>query len=60
MIIQMEEPEPEPESPGAIRHRMILAEQGLPPPVYDEDEDSESNGELTEDENEFSEEELLM
>ena len=56
MIIQMEEPEPEPESPGAIRHRMILAEQGLPPPVYDEDEDSD--GELTE--NEFSEEELLM
>jgi hypothetical protein len=35
---------------------MILAEQGLPPPVYDDDED----GELTEDENEFSEEELLM
>jgi hypothetical protein len=56
MIIQMEEPEPEPEieSPGAIRHRMILAEQGLPPPVYEDD----SDGELTEDE--FDEEELLL
>ena len=56
MIIQMEEPESE--SPGAIRHRMILAEQGLPPPVYDNDSDSDGNGELTEDE--FNEEELLL
>jgi len=60
MIIQMEEPEPETESesPGAIRHRMILAEQGLPPPVYDDDSDDDGNGELTEDE--FDEEELLL
>jgi len=66
MIIQMGEPEPEPEpepedeieSPGTIRHRMILAERGLPPPVMDDlDSDSDDDGEMTEDE--FDEEELL-
>jgi hypothetical protein len=62
MIVQMGEPEPEPESedeiesPGTIRHRMILAERGLPPPIMD-DSDSDSDGEMTEDE--FDEEELL-
>jgi hypothetical protein len=64
MIIQMGEPEPEPEpeieSPGTIRHRMILAERGLPPPIMDDESDSDSDsddGEMTEDE--FDEEELL-
>jgi len=60
MIIQMgddaEPEEPEVESPGAYRHRMILAAQGLPPPPVD-DEDSEDDGELSEDE--FDEEDLL-
>jgi hypothetical protein len=59
MIIQMgedpapeseeEEDEEEPESPGAVRHREILAAQGQVP-EYDEDD------EMTEDE--FEEEEL--
>jgi hypothetical protein len=63
MIIQMGEdaeevePEDEIESPGTIRHRMILAERGLPPPVYDDDEDDEDDGELSEDE--FDEEDLV-
>jgi hypothetical protein len=57
MIIQMgeepeEEDEEEPESPGAVRHREILAAQGQVP-EYDEDEDDD---EMTEDE--FEEEEL--
>jgi hypothetical protein len=46
-----EEDESEPESPGAIRHREILASQGLVP-SYDEEEEDE----MTEDE--FEEEEL--
>ena len=66
MIIQMGEdadadPEPEIESPGTIRHRMILAERGLPPPPMDDsdsDSDSEDDAEMTEDE--FEEEELLV
>jgi hypothetical protein len=65
MIIQMgddaepEEPEEEVESPGAYRHRMLLAERGLPAPVEDEEEedDDEEGGELSEDE--FDEEDLL-
>jgi hypothetical protein len=62
MIIQMgDEPEVEPEdeieSPGTIRHRMILAERGLPPPEYDSDSDSDEDAEMTEDE--FEEEVLL-
>jgi hypothetical protein len=60
MIIQMGEPEPEPEpeveSPGTIRHRMILTERGLPPPIMDDESDSDDD-EMTEDE--FDEEELL-
>jgi hypothetical protein len=57
MIIQMgEEPDEEPESPGTIRHRMILAERGLPPPIMD-DESDEEDAELTEDE--FDEEDLV-
>ena len=64
MIIQMgddaDEPEPEDdiESPGTIRHRMILAERGLPPPKDDSDSDSDEDAEMTEDE--FEEEELLV
>ena len=64
MIIQMgEDAEPEQEeeieSPGTIRHRMILAERGLPPPpMDDDDEDEEEDAEMTEDE--FEEEELIM
>jgi hypothetical protein len=46
---ESDEEESEPESPGAVRHREILASQGLVP-NYDED------GEMTEDE--FAEEEL--
>jgi hypothetical protein len=63
MIIQMgedaaePEPEDEIESPGTIRHRMILAERGLPPPEYDSDSDSDEDAEMTEDE--FEEEVLL-
>ena len=55
MIIQMgEEPEDdEVESPGAIRHRMLLAERGEVPHYDEEDLDNE----MTEDE--FEEEELL-
>jgi hypothetical protein len=51
MIIQMgeEEPEEEVESPGAIRHRLLLAEKGEVPQFDEEDE-------MTEDE--FEEEEL--
>ena len=52
MIIQMGE-EPEVESPGAIRHRMLLAERGEVPHYDEEDLDNE----MTEDE--FEEEELL-
>lgn len=55
MIIQMgeeEDEEEEPESPGAVRHREILAAQGQVP-EYDEDEEED---EMTEDE--FEEEEL--
>jgi uncharacterized protein (DUF1800 family) len=44
-----EEEEEEPESPGAVRHRLIMAEKGLPV-EYDDDE-------MTEDE--FDEEDLL-
>jgi len=44
--------ESEPESPGAVRHREILASQGLVP-NYDEEEDDDA---MTEDE--FAEEEL--
>jgi hypothetical protein len=57
MIIQMgeDEPEEEVESPGTIRHRMLLAEKGEVP-HYDE-EDLEEDNEMTEDE--FEEEELL-
>jgi hypothetical protein len=47
-----EEEEEEPESPGSVRHKMIMAEKGLPV-EYEEDED---DGEMTEDE--FDEEEL--
>ncbi len=64
MIIQMgdeaetdDDDEPEVESPGTIRHRMILAERGLPPPPEDNDDDDDDEGELTEDE--FGEEDLL-
>jgi hypothetical protein len=58
MIIQMGEDEPEEdldevESPGTIRHRMLLAEKGEVPHYDDEDLDDE----MTEDE--FEEEELL-
>jgi len=55
MIIQMgeDEPEEEVESPGAIRHRMLLAEKGEVPHYDEEDLDDE----MTEDE--FEEEELL-
>jgi hypothetical protein len=53
-----EEEEGEPESPGAVRHRLIMAEKGLPV-EYDEEEDEEDpdDAEMTEDE--FEEEELL-
>jgi len=54
-----EEEEEEPESPGAVRHRLIMAEKGLPV-EYDEDEDEiedPDDAEMTEDE--FDEEELL-
>jgi hypothetical protein len=61
MIIQMGEPEPEPEveieSPGTIRHRMILAERGLPPPPIDDSDSDSEDSEMTEDE--FDEEDLL-
>jgi hypothetical protein len=55
-IMATEEPEShdeesEPESPGAVRHREILASQGLVPNYDEEDEDA-----MTEDE--FAEEEL--
>jgi hypothetical protein len=53
-----EEEEEEPESPGAVRHRLIMAEKGLPV-EYDEEEEDEDpdDAEMTEDE--FEEEELL-
>ena len=50
---EAEEEEEEVESPGAIRHRMLLAEQGRVPEFEEELEDDE----MTEDE--FEEEELL-
>jgi hypothetical protein len=55
MIIQMGDEEPEEEeveSPGAIRHRLLLAEKGAVPQFDEEDLDDE----MTEDE--FEEEEL--
>ncbi len=48
------EEEEEVESPGAIRHRMLLAEQGRAPEFEEEDLDDE----MTEDE--FEEEEELL
>jgi hypothetical protein len=58
MIIQMgdelqDDLEPEVESPGSIRHRMLLAEKGQVPQFDEDPEDDE----MTEDE--FEEEELL-
>ena len=57
-----DEPEPEDdiESPGTIRHRMILAERGLPPPKDDSDSDSDSDEDAEMTEDEFEEEELLV
>ena len=56
MIIQMGE-EPEPESPGTIRHRAILAAQGKEL-VFDPEEDDDEEDEMTEDEDNFDEEPL--
>jgi len=60
MIISMgEDADPEPElveSPGAIRHRLLLAERGQVP-TYDEEE--EEDGEMTEDDDGFGEEDLI-
>lgn len=60
-LILSEEEEEEPESPGGVRHRLLMAEKGLPV-EYDEDEEEDEiedpdDAEMTEDE--FEEEELL-
>jgi len=55
-VPEPEESESEVESPGAVRHREILASQGLVPDYDDEDGD---DGAMTEDEDGFEEEELL-
>lgn len=48
-LILSEEDDEEPESPGAVRHRLIMAEKGLPV-EYDEDEDEDEEEEREEDE----------
>lgn len=53
-LILSEEEEEEPESPGGVRHRLLMAEKGLPVEYDEEDPD---DAEMTEDE--FEEEELL-
>jgi hypothetical protein len=42
ILSEEDEEEEEPESPGAVRHRLIMAEKGLPV-EYDEDEDEDND-----------------
>jgi cell division protein FtsN len=50
LILAEEEPEEEPESPGAVRHRLIMAEKGRAVEYDEEDEEDDEDGCLSEEE----------